>query len=355
MSSTTSSPLSPSPSPVSNTSFLHSHSVYPCVLPTPITYTLYVTVVTNAGVLYELEKLPFYESDAISQELVCLLHNSLCLQSYYSSSVPDPDQALLHVTRDLVCHTLYTLHLHGFHTYITHLPAKVLLPVFFLLYQSMSPLDRERYCEIITSEPVEPVTKVTLSPIPVPPPSSMATISSPTLLTSSLASCISSRPSSPSCLLASQISSRPASPATTLVPETSFSQENALLHSAYSQRTATGHWIISTPTQVLPSLYLKPPATPDTQCFHCHNMGHYRENCLAYHCPHCHKMAPGHPSHLCLWTRCTFCKHWGHSNRACPHRICGDCDQPGHIADDCPFLNLTPEQVAHVFGDGTPL
>ena len=152
-----------------------------------------------------------------------------------------------------------------------------------------------------------------------------------------------------------QISSRPVSPTTTLVPETRFSQENALLRSAYSQCTVMEHRIISAPTQVLPSLYLKPPATPNTQCFRCHNKGHYQENCPAYWCPHCHEMAPGHPSHLCLRTRCTFCKHWGHSDRACPNRICGDCDQPGHVADDCPFSNLTPEQVAHVFGDRTPL
>ena len=88
MSSTTSSPSPSSSSPTSDTSFLHLHPVYPCVLPTPVTYTLYVAVITNAGILYELEKLPFYESDAISQELVCLLHDSLHLQSYYSSSVP---------------------------------------------------------------------------------------------------------------------------------------------------------------------------------------------------------------------------------------------------------------------------
>ena len=164
----------------------------------------------------------------------------------------------------------------------------------------MAPLDQERYCEIISSESMEPVTEVTLSPIPVPPPTSATSISSPTSLTSSLASHISSRPNSPSLSLASRISSRPPSPTTTLVPETGFSQENTLLRSAYTQRTLTGHRIISAPTQTLPRLFNKPPATPDTQCFRCHNKGHYRENCPAYHCPHCHEMAPGHPSHLCL-------------------------------------------------------
>ena len=248
MSSSTSS-RSPSPSsPTYDLSFLCSRSIYPCVLPTPVTYTLYVAVVTNAPILYELENLPFYESDAISQELVRLLHDSLRLQSYYSSSHSDPDQALLHIVGDVVRHTLNTLHLHRFHTYITRLPAETLLPVFLLIYQSMSPLDRERYHEIITSEPVEQVTEVTLSPIPIPPPASTTTVSSPTLLTRSLASCIASHPSSPSLSLASRISSRPTSPTTTLVPETGFSQENALLRHAYSQRTATGHRIISAPT-----------------------------------------------------------------------------------------------------------
>ena len=333
-------------------------TLIPCVsmcLAYLLTYTLYIAVVTNAAVLYELEKLPFYESDTISQELVHLLHDTLRLQSYYSASTPDPDQTLLHVTGDLVRRTLNTLHLHGFHTYITRLHAETLFPILLPLYQSMSPLNRERYREIVTSEPADPVIKVTLSPIPVPPPSSSATVSSPTSLTSSLAFRLSSHPSSPSISLASRISSRPPSPTTTLVPETGFSQENALLRATYTQRTVTGHQIISAPTQTLPGIFLKPPATPDTQCFRCHNKGHYQENCPSYHCPHCHEMAPGHPSHLCLRTRCSFCKRWGHSNRACPHRICGDCDQPGHIADDCPFSNLTPEQAAHVFRDGTPL
>ena len=235
MSSSASSPsLSPS-SPTYDLSFLRFHPIYPCVLPTPVTYTLYVTVVTNAPILYELEKLPFYESDTISQELVCLLHDSLCLQSYYSSSNPDLDQALLHVAGDVVRCTLNTLHLHGFHTYITCLPAETLLPVFSPIYRSMLPLDCERYREIITSEPMEQVTEVTLSPIPIPPPASTTTVSSPTSLTRSLASHIASCPGSPSLSLASRISSRPTSPTTTLVPETGFSQENALLHHTYSQ------------------------------------------------------------------------------------------------------------------------
>ena len=341
MLSISSSPSSPSFSPSFEFSFLESTPVYPCVLPTPVTYTLYVAVITNAPVLYEVEKLPLYELDVISQELVHLLHDALHLQSYYPLSTPNPDQALLLITGELVQRTLNTLHLHGFHSYISCLLPKILSLVFGPIFRSLSPYERERYREIVTSEPCEPVTEVTLQPLPVRTPSSW---SSDTTASSII---------TPSLIL--RISSRPASPMETLVPKLGFSQENALLRSAATITTTGGHRIISSPTQTLPWVFLKPPATPNTQCFLCHNKGHYRENCPSYQCPHCHKMAPGHPSHLCLRTQCTFCKHWGHSDRACPQQVCRDCDQPGHIADDCPFLNLTTEQAAHIYGDGTPL
>ena len=303
MSSISSSPSSPLSSASFEFSFLNSSPVYPCILPTPVTYTLYVTVITNAAVLYEIEKLPFYESDAISLELVRLLHDAQRLQSYYPLSTPEPDQALLLITGELVQRTLNTLHLHGFHSYITRLPPKVLLPVFKPIFLSLSPYERERYQEIITSKPCEPVTEVTLQPLPVCAPSTWS-------------SCSTASPITPS--LASHISSRPASPSETLVSESGFSQENALLRSAAMHVTSEGRRLISSPTQTLPRVFLKPPTTPSTQCFLCHNKGHYRENCPSYQCPHCHEVAPGHPSHLCLWTRCTFCKHWGHSDRVCP-------------------------------------
>ena len=340
MSSISSSQSSPLSSVSSEFSFLDSSPVYPCILPTPVTYTLYVAVITNAPVLYEIKKLPFYESDAISQELVRLLHDALWLQSYYPLSTSEPDQALLLITGELVQCTLNTLHLHGFHSYITHLPPKVLLLVFKPIFLSLSPYEQERYQEIITSEPCEPVTEVTLQPLPVRAPSSWPSHSMASPITPSLAS---------------RISSRPTSPTETLVPESGFSQENALLRSAAMHVTPEGRQLISSPTQTLPRVFLKPPTTPNTQCFLCHNKGHYRENCLSYQCPHCHEVAPGHPSHLCLRTQCTFCQHWGHSDRVCPQRVCGDCDQPGHVADDCLFSNLTQEQAAHIFGDGTPL
>ena len=225
MSSVSSSLSSPLSSASSEFSFLNSSPVYPCILPTPITYTLYVAIITNAPVLYEIEKLPFYELDAISQELVHLLHDALWLQSYYPLSTSEPDQALLLITGELVQHTLNTLHLHGFHSYITCLPPKVLLPVFKPIFLSLSPYKRERYQEIISSEPCEPVTEATLQPLPVRAPSSWS-------------SCSTTSPITPS--LASHISSRPASPTETLVPKSRFSQENALLRSAAMHVTSEG-------------------------------------------------------------------------------------------------------------------
>ena len=225
MSSISSSQSSPLSSASSEFLFLNSSPVYPCILPTPVTYTLYVAVITNAPILYEIEKLPFYESDAISQELVCLLHDALRLQSYYPLSTSEPDQALLLVTGELVQRTLNTLHLHGFHSYITRLPPKVLLPVFQPIFRSLSPYEQKRYEEIVTSEPCEPVTEVTLQPLPVCTPSSWS-------------SCSMASPITPS--LASHISSRPTSPTETLVPESGFSQENALLRSAATHVTSEG-------------------------------------------------------------------------------------------------------------------
>ena len=223
MSSISSSLSSLSFSPSYEFSFLESTPVYPCVLPTPVTYTLYIAIITNAPVLYEIEKLPLYELDVISQELVRLLHDALHLQSYYPLSTPEPDQALLLITGELVQRTLNTLHLHSFHSYISWLPPKILSPVFGPIFRSLFPYERERYREIVTLEPCEPVTEVTLQPLPVRTPSSWSSDSTASSITPSLAS---------------HISSRPASPTETLVPKSGFSQENALLRSTATLTTS---------------------------------------------------------------------------------------------------------------------
>ena len=266
--------------------------------------------------------------------LICLLLDTFHFQLHYIHTILVPNQALLLFNGDLSQHTLNALHLHSFHTYLEHLEPKLLLLVFLPIYQSLSSTDQEWYQTITTSVLDEPITEVALTLLPISPPWS---------------------PSSSSRSLAFHISSQPIPPTETLAPKSGFSWENTLLTASFVARSPQKRQIMAFPTQTLPQVYQPLPTTPSTQCFLCHNLGHYQENCPNYQCPHCHEMAPGHPSHLCMWTQCTFCQHWGHSDQVCPQRLCRDCDQPGHLSDDCPFMNLSPEQAAHIFGDRTPL
>ena len=116
--------------------------------------------------------------------------------------------------------------------------------------------------------------------------------------------------------------------------------------------TPDGTQILSSPTRVLPHPdALRPaPTGPLTECFRCHLLSHYREDCPSYTCPHCRLSALGHPSSACLRFQCDFCHNWGHRDRFCPHRICSICDTPGHIADDCPIEHLSPSQSSVIFG-----
>ena len=182
-----SSSLSPSPSST-DLSFLCSTPVYPCLLSTSVTLMLYVAAITNAPTLYAIEKLPFYESDTISQELVCLLLNTFRFHLHYICTISVPDQALLLFNGDLSQHTLNALHLHGLHTYLEHLEHKLLLLVFLPIYQSMSLANQEQYQTISTSIPDKPQIEVMLTSLPVPPPCS------PSSSSISLTSCISSWP-----------------------------------------------------------------------------------------------------------------------------------------------------------------
>ena len=113
-----------------------------------------------------------------------------------------------------------------------------------------------------------------------------------------------------------------------------------------------GTRILSSPTRILPCPdALQPvPTGPLTECFRCHLLSHYQEDCPSYTCPHCHLSTPGHPSSACLRFQCNFCHNWGHHDRFCPHRICSICDIPGHVTDDCPVEHLSPLQSSTIFG-----
>ena len=172
------------------------------LVPASVTLTLYVTAITDAPTLYAIERLPLYESDTVSQELVHLLLDTFRFQLHYIHTVLVPDQALLLLNGDLSQRTLNVLHLHGFHTYLECLEPELFLPVFLPIYQLLSSVDQEQYQTITTSVPHELQIEVTITPLPVPPPRS---------------------PSSSSISLAFHISSRPISPSETLILESGFS------------------------------------------------------------------------------------------------------------------------------------
>ena len=114
----------------------------------------------------------------------------------------------------------------------------------------------------------------------------------------------------------------------------------------------SGTCILSSLTQVLscPDALFPAPAGPLTECFWCHLLSHYHEDCPSYTCPHCHLSPLGHPSSAFLWYQCGFCHNWGHYDWSCPHHICGTCNTPGHVIDDCPAEHLSPSQLSAIFG-----
>ena len=172
--------------------FLHSTPLYPCLLPTFVTHTLYVTVVTDPPTLYTIENLPFYKLDLSSQELVCLLLDTFHFHLQYIRTSPNPEPSLLHINAALFQWILNALHLHGFHFYLKWLNPENVEQIFLSFYESMSSTDQEQYWEIATSSSREGLPE----PIPIPPPIDLLSISSPSFLTYSLVSHLSFHPAS---------------------------------------------------------------------------------------------------------------------------------------------------------------
>ena len=125
----------------------------------------------------------------------------------YFQSLPHSDPALLHIITTLSQHTLNTLHLHGFHTYLEHLKPEDIVPIFLPIYQFLSPASQERYREITTSSSWEMFPE----PVSVPPPTNHSFISSSSSLIPSLAS---------------RIFSCSASPTNTFIPKIGRSKKN---------------------------------------------------------------------------------------------------------------------------------
>lgn len=260
MLSQASSSSSPSSNPstlMPNLSFLWHNTVYPCLLPTLVTYTHYIAALTNAPTLYEIEKLPLkvmlslrdlfvsfltlFVSVLINLDCHCPLSSPLTPQwrplstnSHYSPSLWVPHIPWTSSTRNSPSCIPPNLPVH-----VSHRPGKILETGHFGI-QLSSNRDHSHF-------------------------NPHATPTGPSFMS-----------------LASQISSRPASPTKTLIPESGFSQENALLIQLYGEWTPGSHHVMASPTHVLPSTYLKPLATPATQCFLWHNYGYYSENCSSH-------------------------------------------------------------------------
>ena len=173
---------------------------------------------------------------------------------------------------ELPRHILTTLHLHGFGMFVSMLPPETIYPTFRQIFFSFSQTERDSYLERLEHASM-PLPRLPTLACPTPPPLA-ARITSPLP---------SMTPSSPTTVNSS-----------TDDDDLTNEEDNAFpvpRDVAQHIRLPNGTWILSSPTQVLPcpgALHLA-PAGPLTECFQCHLLGHYHEDCPSYTCPHCHR------------------------------------------------------------------
>ena len=279
----TSSSLS---TPTGSTSLLQLHSVYPSFLPIHGIHLLYAAILETPVILHAIEEIPLFHEDSISHELVHLFHGITRAQCHlHSLERPLEDSHIpLHMNlAELPKHVLTALHLHRFGMFVFMLPPETIYPTFHHIFFSFSQAECDNYLEHLdhTSMPLPQPSPLTC---PIPPP---------------LAARLSSPPPS-------MISSSPTVVnSSTSEDDSTDKEDNAFpvpRDSAQHIQLPNGTRVLSSPTQVLPCPgTLHPaPAGPLTECFWCHLLGHYREDCPSYTCPHCHLSALGHPSSACL-------------------------------------------------------
>ena len=290
-----SSSLSSSSLSSPNNSPIHTRPVQPTCLPIFYARILYAAILTNPVLMHEIEEMPLFIEDTISQELVCLFHDTTMAQNYHFLSVPSDLPAeygvplrltLAHIPK----HTLSLLHLHGFHTFVTCVSPTLIYPTFHRIFFTMSMGERDHYitqAKLLHPRPDSP-------PLMIPPLSSSVNTS-----ITELHAQISSPP-----LL--EISETPTAVESTISSDRIDIDARTLIQS-YNITLPLSQHVLSSPTCVLLDVIPRRPANPLTECFRCHNLGHYREGCPAYRCPHCHVSAPGHSQRLCLSTQCGFC------------------------------------------------
>ena len=121
----------------------------------------------------EIEEMPLFIEDTISQKLIHLFHDTTMAQNYHFLSTPLDLPAEYGVPLRLTLahipeHTLSLLHLHGFHTFITCISPTLIYPTFCHIFFTMSMGERDRY--ITQAELLHP--RQDSSPLMIPPPSS---------------------------------------------------------------------------------------------------------------------------------------------------------------------------------------
>ena len=84
----------------------------------------------NSVLMREIEEMPLFIEDTISQELIHLFHDTTMAQNYHFLSAPSNLPAEYGIPLRLtLAHipecTLSLLHLHGFHTFVTHISPKI--------------------------------------------------------------------------------------------------------------------------------------------------------------------------------------------------------------------------------------
>ena len=121
----------------------------------------------------EIEEMPLFIEDTISQKLICLFHDTTMAQNYHFLSAPSdlPAEYGVPLRLMLACipeRTLSLLYLHGFHTFVTHISPTPIYPTFCCVFFTMSMEERDHYitqAKLLHPHPDSP-------PLMIPPPSS---------------------------------------------------------------------------------------------------------------------------------------------------------------------------------------
>ena len=209
-------------------------------LPIFYTHILYATTLTNPVLMHEVEEMPLFIEDTISQELVCLFHDTTMAQNYHFLPTPSDLPAEYGVPLRLTLaripeHTLSLLHLHGFHTFVARISPTLIYPTFHHIFFTMSMGERDHY--ITQAKLLHP--RPDFPPLMIPPPSSSVNTSITELCTQ-----ISSPP-------LSEISETPMAVKSTVSSDGIDIDTRTLIRS-YNITLPLGQHVLSSPTRVLP-------------------------------------------------------------------------------------------------------